>query len=152
MNTQRIILTFGLLFMAVLSFGQTANREQNAWKTLQTVDGIKVEYRKGECNVPSKGSYTEEVYLKFTNTTDVLSLVQWTFDMTYGDECFNCEGTHEEMIQSIKLAPMQSREGQCGDDNDLRLRIFSKFLKMENPSVLTDFHVKILSISELDPE
>lgn len=146
MNSKRLFIAFSLLFVCAFSFGQN---DSKVWTKLQSLDGVLVEYYKGECNLPTKGSYTEEVYLRFTNTTGKLIYVTWTADMTYGDKCYNCDGTNEEMNQTLKLSPNSSMEGKCGDDNDLRLRIFSKFLNMENPQPLNDFHVKIISIQEL---
>jgi hypothetical protein len=148
MTANRFFIALSFLFICAFSFGQK-NADSKEWTLLQTVDGVKVEFRKGDCNIPSLASYTEQVYIRFTNTSDKLVTVVWTNDMTYGNRCYNCDGNNEEMNQSLKLSPNSSVEGKCEDDNDLRLRIFSKFLNMENPEPLNDFHIKIVSVKEI---
>lgn len=132
------------LFLTSFSFGQ-----ENNWKQLYSKDGILIESRTMACEQPKQGINMEEVYLKFTNTTEKEILVDWQYDVTYGEKCYNCEGGMPEFSQRLKLAPNSSIVGECGDDNYYRLRIFSKFLNMENPSVLTDFHVKNIVLKEV---
>lgn len=145
MSTNRFFIALSFLFFVGFSFSQK-NSEVKQWRQLQNTDGLKIDFRKGNCDQPKVASYTEDVYLKFTNTTEQVLLVTWTYDVTYGERCINCDGTNEEMITTLKLAPNSSLEGECGDKNDLRMRIFSKFTKMENIETLTDFHVKVLSV------
>jgi hypothetical protein len=141
MKSTRFLTALAFLFISSITFSQKEG-ETYEWILLQNENGVKIEYRRGECNLPDQGSYTEQVYLKFTNTTDKLILVDWKYDVTYGDKCFNCDGKNEEMNQSLKLEPGTSKEGACGDNNDLRLSIFSKMLDMKLPDELTEFHVK----------
>jgi hypothetical protein len=136
------------LLISFTSFSQIKGVE-NRWEKLYSDQGITVEFKKAQCVIPADGTDIEEVYLRFTNNTDKLIYVDWQYDVTYGDKCFNCEGGMEEMSQSLKLAPKQTIAGECGDLNDFRLRIFSKFLNMENPSVMTDFHVKEIVVREV---
>jgi hypothetical protein len=68
--------------------------------------------------------------LKFTNTLDKLIEVDWQYDVTYGDHCYNCEGDLPEMSQTLKLENLSSQTAECGDENYFRLRIFSRFLNM----------------------
>jgi hypothetical protein len=136
------------ILISSTSFGQIKGIE-NSWKQLYSDQGITVQFKKAQCQIPSEGVDMEEVYLKFTNTTDNLVYVDWQYDVTYGDKCYNCEGGMEEMSQSLKLAPNQSVSGECGDSNDFRLRIFDKFLNMDNPTILEDFHVKEIVVREV---
>ena len=145
MNTSRFLLSFFFIAIFGFSFAQQENSDAK-WTKLQEKDGITIFYKKGECNQPKFASYTEDVYLKFTNTTDQIVYVEWIYDVTYGDRCFNCDGTNEEMKTRMKIEPNGSKEGVCGDDNSFHLRIFSKFTKMENKETMKEFHVKILSI------
>jgi|TARA_R110000737_G_scaffold350964_1_gene391644 hypothetical protein len=137
------------LLVSSTSFGQIKGVD-NAWEQLYSGQGITIHFKKAQCEIPADGIDNEEVYLRFTNTTDKLVYVDWQYDVTYGDKCYNCEGGMAEMSQSIKLAPKQSIAGECGDLNDFRLRIFSKFLNMENPTVMEDFHVKEIVVREIN--
>ncbi len=141
MRMNRLFFALSFLLIAGFSFGQETS-DIKQWKQIQSVDGITIFSRKGDCNQPKVASYTEEVYLKFTNTTDQVVYVEWSYDVTYGDKCYNCDGENQEMTQTIKLQPNSSIEGVCGDKNDLRLRIFSKFTNMDNPEPMTDYNVK----------
>ncbi len=140
-------LLVSILFLSSFSFSQ-----ENNWKQLYDDQGIKVEYQKLACDQPKQGINMEEVYLKFTNTTEKNIFVDWQYDVTYGDKCYNCEGGLAEMSQTLKLAPNASIEATCGDDNYYRLRIFSKFLNIENVSELTNFHVKNIVVREIKDE
>ena len=141
MTSKSILTTLAFLFVFGFSFWQKASNDTD-WTTLKTVNGVTISYKKGDCNLPAEGSYTEEVYLKFTNTTNELVFVDWSYDVIYGDRCYNCDGNVAEMSTTFKIEANSSRQGECGDKNDLRLRIFSKFLDMENPEPMKAFNVK----------
>lgn len=145
MNNSRFLIALIFSFVSLFSLSQKET-VISEWILLQNENGVKIEYRIGECNLPEQGSYTEEVYLKFTNTTEKDLIVDWSFDVMYGDKCYNCDGTNEEMNQRLKLNANTSKEGLCGDDNSLRLRIFSKFLDMENPEPMKSFHVNNVKV------
>ena len=147
MNPKSTITALAFLFVFGFSFGQNSDKD---WTKLQTKDGVTISYKKGECNLPADGSYTEEVYLKFTNTSDQLIYVDWAYDVTYGDRCYNCDGSNEEMKTRLKIAPNTSLQGECGDKNDLRLRIFSKFLDMDNPEPMKNFHIKNVEVRVIE--
>lgn len=121
----------------------------NNWETIYTGQGLIVSFKKAQCQIPSEGIDMEEVYLKFSNIGNKTIQVDWQYDVTYGNQCFNCEGGMEEMSQTLQLDPNQSISGVCGDKDVNRLRLFSKFLNMENPSVLENFNVKGIEVREL---
>ncbi|MFA7273520.1 MAG: hypothetical protein WC044_06605 [Crocinitomicaceae bacterium] len=141
-----LLFFLSFILLSSLSYSQSS---VNPWQTLYEGQGIKIEFRKVDCN-PSKSSIQmEEVYLKFTNTMDKLIEVDWQYDVTYGDKCYNCEGGLAEMSQTVKLENLSSLTAECGDENYFRLRIFSRFLNMENDRELTDFHVKEIVVREI---
>ncbi len=149
MKASRFLTALVFLIISSISFSQK-DGENYKWFVLQNDNGVKIEYRKAECNIPEKASYTEQVFLKFTNTSDKLVMVDWKYDVTYGEKCFNCDGTNEEMHHTLKLEANTSKEGTCGDNNDLHLSIFSKMLDMRLPDEMKKFHVKDVVVRPIE--
>lgn len=141
-------LLFSLSYILLSTFSYSQGGEK-AWESLYEGQGIKIEFRKADCNSSKSSIQMEEIYLKFTNTMDKLVEVDWQYDVTYGDKCYNCEGGLAEMSQTVKLENLSSLTAECGDENYFRLRIFSRFLNMENDRELTDFHVKEIVVREI---
>lgn len=135
------------LFITNSTAAQTEIVDTNnpEWLSYFQNDSIEIDYYYSNCNLASEGMFKEEVYLKFTNLTTQSVTISWDLVLKYGTKCFNCNLDNSEMHHSLTLNPQSSIEGSCNSVSDNALKIFSKYLDLENKLVLTEFEIKNLT-------
>jgi len=144
------LLSFVMLaFMTNISIGNQSvnNTEQqkvkNEWKLLIEKNGVQVYYIYEDCHDIINGIHQENAVLKFVNTSDKNLTMDWDLKKWYNGSCANCDKNDAEHHFSIQLNGGETIKGSCETRNTKReLVIFSKFLNMENKSVLTKFELQ----------
>jgi hypothetical protein len=123
---------------------QKAKKE---WKLLMEKNGVQVYYTYENTNDVINGIHEENAVLKLVNTTDKNLVIDWDLKIWYNESCVNCDKNEAEHHFSIQLNAGETKKGSYETRNINRsLIIFSKFLNMENKSVLTKFELQNLSI------
>jgi hypothetical protein len=145
----KCILTVVTIFVSTWSFGQFTPKSVANWSILEATPEFKIEMRTQYCNREEDDLDKTELILKITNLTKVELNLMWDFEYYYDNKCLNCGQDSPEFEGSLKLLPLETKEGQC-EQGDRTLRHFVKFENIET-RVLTDFKIKnIRSKNPLD--
>ena len=145
--TMKKSLILFVLIAIISNFGFSGNPSVNnqaikpkTWTLLMEKNGIQVFYKYADCNDLKNGVFQEMAYLKLVNTTNLNVSIEWDLKRWYDDKCVNCDSNNPEHHLSFKLNAGETKSGSCENRFEVReLSIFSKFLNMENKSVLTKF-------------
>src|ERR1700741_2335281 len=124
------LLFAGLAAMSVQAIAvaqMSQGQKPSTWQSYYKDAKVEVEYKYGDCNLPSMGTNTENIYIKVKNLQNKDVTLNFEYEIQYGDQCFNCEGGHNEYTRSIALKAGETREGQCTDQFPRPLVVFSKF-------------------------
>jgi hypothetical protein len=135
------------------AYSQSSSSKQNIdlsaheWIQLIAENGLTVEYKFNECT-PSIGYKKENAFLKFTNTSASVLTISWHAHLYYNGVCKTCSYP-EEYSYSLTLQPGESLEGDCSENYDNRVIIFSRYLdeRYTGGSSLTDFKLSNLSVT-----
>lgn len=148
----RICIITALLFIAfniylgafVFSQAETikVSNLSEEWQSLYNEKEVLVEYRYANCDMVQDGIAFDAVYLRIKNFSASPFIVSWELELKYGEKCYNCDNESEELKYKLELQPYEIMEGQCGDENKYHLRIFSKYLKEESETELSEFRIK----------
>ncbi len=113
------------------------------WKLLFEKNGVEVFAIYENCDDIVNGIHQENAVLKFVNTTDKNLSIDWDLKIWYDGSCVNCDKNEKEHHFTLHLNAGETKRGSCETRNINReLVIFSKFLNMENKSVLTNFELQ----------
>lgn len=124
---------FSLLFGSSALFAQ---------KTINQA-GVKITTAPLHCDVPSEGYQADLVALTFTNTTNQVKTVTYSFELYYDGNCATCG--HEEYLYTQTLQPLQTISGVCLDRNP-GLTIFDHMPAHLTKTQLTDFNIHNVSV------
>ena len=145
-----MILAFSLLGFSLFSQENesSAKVKSSEWQKLKKEGDVLFSYRYDECLLKQDGMHKEEAYIQIKNLSSKTIALSWELELDYGYKCFNCSGDeNDELKFAITLQPNESIEGFCGDSNQYKLKILSKFLGGESDSKLSDFNVKNIKVS-----
>lgn len=135
-------LALMLLFVGMLR----AQDNSSVWKLYAEVDGVKIEYRQSDCHI--ENSFHQSWYLiKLTNTTASKVYLNYDMDLYYNDVCTTCGKGEYKYGQ--RLEANQVLEGECSFSTLPNLKVFIKFLDMENRSELSDFKLSNIKVTKL---
>lgn len=145
-NTSALTVLLSLMFAMNGLAQDKMDQKSDKWHSLYEENGLEIEFMRSDCDNQANGMNKEEIYLRFTNTTNQVMKVRWEYDLTYNTGQYNTEGGNEEMIQTIMLPANGSKEGTCGDRNEEKLKFMVRFLGIDNNTLLNDFNVKNIEI------
>ncbi|MFZ4414134.1 MAG: hypothetical protein ACOYOV_13710 [Bacteroidales bacterium] len=151
-----IILFVMLLFFSNYTKGNQSNNNseqqptKKEWKLLFEKNGVQVYAIYEDCDDIINGIHQENAVLKFVNTTDRNLSIDWDLKIWYNGSCVNCDKNEKEHHFATHLKAGETKRGSCETRNINReLVIFSKFLNMENKSVLTNFELQNVQVKPL---
>lgn len=145
-----LLLIIGIGFISNL-YAQNATSIQSpsetkvkssAWQLLASNEFIDINYKYGECNLPSQGTHDEFVYLQIKNKTNKELKIEWNTEYWYNGKCYGCEDGNMENHKTIHLIPNTTIEGICAEDVNPALVILSKMLNVKINNELTDFNLR----------
>lgn len=122
----------------------SANNNEDAGVYYQD-EQLLIEYQKEVCELSEISNVNIYYYLTFTNLTDRTLTVNFHKTLWYNGRCANCNAADEDMY-SLELAAGESISGECVITPNNALQVFHSMIKPENPSVLTKFELRSLTI------
>ena len=133
------LVLFGVLFFSFTTFAQ------GEWTTYYTDKQVTIQYKYNDCHRPEDGIHKQEVHLKFSNLTNETIAVKYQKQASYNNKPAVSNGN--ENTYTVTLKPGEVLEGNCGL-KDKRLYIFAKMLDGTSQSVLTDFKLANIQITQ----
>ncbi len=145
-------LTLALCFLCCLSLSAQIKIEPSQdWHLTYENEQIQLLAQYEDCEIPQEGYYQQYILLKFINKSDEAIKVSWFNDTYYPNTgCSNCDHERSDRMRTITLAAKSSQEGVCGLGPNVGLKVFTKFLRMENRRVLEQLIITDLKISNLN--
>ncbi len=131
------LLTCSLALLGFVAMGQSELKATKNWTLFYEDERIQFYSKYYDCEVPAEGLYAEYVLLKAVNKTNHPIEITWFTDAYYGNECANCDHDARDRKRTTKLSPKQIIEGDCLPGLNIGLKVFSKWLRMENKRTLT---------------
>jgi hypothetical protein len=136
-----------LIFSILLCMSFAAQAQEDSWKLIEAHEGINVYAKKVEFHDNQNDVHVEYVALRFKNTLSEAVTVQWKTEVSYDDQCYNCNDDSAEHFHELRLSPSEVRTGQATlKQEDKALTIFSRFLNLNKAELtnynLTQFNVK----------
>ena len=116
------LFTISFCLLGSLIYAQQKPAE---WTKYKELAGVTIEYKYADCD-PPMGYDKELVLLRFVNLVDDKVSVEFDLESYHGEKCITCG--YSEYHYTVKLQPMQVREGDCTIECDHQLKIFSKFI------------------------
>lgn len=138
---------FATLFL--LSTATIFAQSDNTWTPHYVDDNVRIDYTYYDCNMPSKGTNIQYVYLKITNLTHESVAVDFDKWVWYNNKCNSCDGNMEHH-KTISLKPNETLSGACVENPDRHLQIYSKRLSSQGKSVMTKFQLGNIKTTILD--
>ncbi len=129
-----LLLASFFLFLGMNTFAQNkieANDLTQEWTLIQSVDGVEMYIKYGECQMGNIQEAFEYGMLKIVNTTNSEKQITYNFEILYSDGCVGCD-TNEDEYSSIIIPANSTKTGDC--ENGL-----SVLLKNPLQTALTDF-------------
>jgi len=146
-----------MVFMSNFSMGNQTVKDSDqqklkrVWTLYMEKDGIQVYSMYEDCNDKVNGIHQENVVLKFVNTTGKNLSVDWDLILWYSDKSINNDNSDKEYHFSIHLNAGETKAGSCKNRNKSKeMVIFSKFLNMENKSVLNEFELRNFDVKPIN--
>ena len=140
----QLSLFIGLLLLASNLIGQTTN---STWQKAFENHKVLFETQYFNCEIPKDGLYAEYVLVKLSNKTTETVTVNWYTDTYYNNYCTNCDHNARDTKRSYTLKPNETITGSCEPGLNIGLKIFSKWLRMDNPKTLSHFEISDITIS-----
>ena len=116
--------------------------KSTVWQLLANNEFIDINYKYGECNLPSQGTHDEFVYLQIKNKTNKELKIEWNTEYWYNEKCYGCEDGNTENHKTIHLIPNTTIEGICAEDVNPALVILSRMLNIKINTELTNFNLR----------
>ena len=138
---------FTLVFwVSIIScYSQETVKYSSDWNPVFENQHVKIFSKYFKCEIPQEGLYAEYIILKAENKTDQRIQLSWYNDTYFENGCTNCDHSKRDTKRSIILLPKEIKEGDCMPGLNTGLKIFSKWLKMENRILLNK-----LSLTEIN--
>ncbi len=146
-----LLLIIGIIFLSnvyaqnttvIPSSTSETKVKSPVWQVLLSNELIDINYKYGECIVPSQGTHDEFVYLQIKNKTNKELNIEWNTEYWYSGKCYGCEDGNTENHKTIHLIPNTTMEGICAKDVNPALVILSKMLNIETNTELTNFNLR----------
>lgn len=116
---------------------------------MHSTDVYTIYYKYGVCDKPEQGTNREYVLLKVENKLEEDIRIEWDLALYFGKRCINCDGENVEMHANLKVPAKGVLVGDCSDDVPVQnLEIMSRFLNVEDTSILTDFILNNISFKK----
>jgi len=141
---KKLFFILGFLACFVIAKSQQSVEKTFDWNLVFENDQVKLFSKYTNCEIPEEGLYAEYILLKAENKTSETVHLSWYNDTYYPEGCSNCNHQRKDTKRIIILDPKQAIEGNCLPGLNSGLKVFSKWLKMSNPRILTQ-----LTISEI---
>lgn len=147
---KKLIIKFIALFVAIQGISQSAQiSREYKWTEYYNKNGVLIEYKYEECNLPHEGYYRENVLLRLTNKNTYDVTVDWDIVTWYGTRCNNCDFSNPEQHRSVAVKAGSSFEATCRLDEFSQLKLFSKFLNYDMPDAeLTNFQLANIKVKQ----
>lgn len=137
----RILTT---LIIGVFAIANSA-LAQNDWTTFYNDYVVAIEYRYDDCHRPQDGVHKQNIHLKLTNFTNSSVVVSYQKSTSYNNK--PAAAPSAENTFTVTLKPGEVLEGSCGL-KDKRLSIFVKMLDGTSQSVLTQFDLVNITVTQ----
>lgn len=118
---------------------KTVSAPKGEWKLFKEANGVQVFAQIDECHDFKNGTHYEYTLLKFVNTTNEVKRIRWSENLYYNGICSTCDGNSDKNVFELELTYNQTKQGDCGVDNNDILRIFNRFLNYNDKPVLTKY-------------
>lgn len=102
------------------------NGKPTEWVAYLDLENFKIEYKFADCDPPS-GLDNESVLFRFVNKTAANIVMSWHLHISYDEVCRTCDFPEEYSYELI-VGPNETIEGNCLNDADYRLKVFSRFI------------------------
>jgi len=120
------------------------------WTKYFESEGVLIEYRYEECNIPDEGYFREYVLIRLTNSNVYPVTVDWDIVRWFGEKCKNCDMSDTEQHRHVLLDASGSVEGTCSLYESKMLKIFSKFLNEDMPDAeLSYFQLENIKVNKI---
>lgn len=134
--------------MGITALAQEGIQRTEDWQLFFENEHVRFYARYADCTDPSQGLYAEYYLLKAENKSAEQVTLTWFTDTYYDGGCTNCDHSKGDRMRTLVLAPGESREGKCGPGPNIGLKVFSKWLQLENQRELstlkvTDIHTSL---------
>lgn len=126
------------------------NEKNYEWKTVYETGDLIINYKYGECHIPADGLHQEQVFLQFINHTDKEIKVDYDKELWYNNKCITCNSDGLENHHTLILKPGETAEGSCDNHRDKAFNIVSKVIAPGAKSVLTDFKLNDIKVSDVN--
>jgi len=126
---------------------QETNADKIKWQLYSELNGVQIFYKYVECNDVHNGIYSEYVYIRIINTTNVAMNISWDEEIWYDNKCFSCGKNPAEFHKEFTIDAGDIMEPSCKTKRSLK--IFSKFLNNTKASELTKFKLNNLTINPI---
>ncbi|MBI5541280.1 MAG: hypothetical protein HY951_14535 [Bacteroidia bacterium] len=120
---------------------KTISAPEREWELLKEANGVQVFTQNDECHDFKNGTHYEYIILKFVNTTVDNKKIMWSENLFYNGICSTCDGNSDKTVFELELTSKQTKQGDCGVDNNDILRIFNRFLNYNDKPVLTKYEI-----------
>ncbi len=145
-----LLLLIGIVFLSDVYAQNTVSMQSSSetkvkssvWQLLASNEFVDINYKYGECNLPSQGTHDEFVYLQIKNKTNKELKIEWNTEYWYNGKCYGCEDGNMENHKTIHLIPNITMEGICAEDVNPALVILSKMLNIKISTELTNFNLR----------
>ena len=142
---KRLLILTGL-FTTLSGIAQEVKRTAD-YSTFLKNDKIEFSAKWINCERPEDGLYAEYVLMKVQNLSTETLVISWYNDIYRNETCTNCDHDLPDRKRTLTLEPGQTLEGDCIPGPNNGLRVFSKWLRMENKKPLSG-----LTVSEVKVE
>jgi hypothetical protein len=139
MKTIKSLLVLASLLVSSSIFSQV---NSNKWQTLKTVDGVVFSEKLTDCSQPEEGYFAEYYLIKIENTSQIPLTVSFEKEVFYNAKLASNDG--QKPIYTI--APGETVIGDCALGSDANLKIFKKWIDLENKRVLTKHSLKNIKV------
>ncbi len=137
-------LTIIALLLCIIGKSQS-NETNNDWKIISQDENVSFSTQKINCERPQDGLFAEYVLVKLENKTNKAIIVTWYTDTYYNNYCTNCDHSLRDTKRTYTLKPKEVVVGNCAPGLNIGLKMFSKWLKMENDRILTNYEITEIS-------
>ncbi len=144
----QVLKTFIFSFFLMLSVSAVQAQVEEWTPIIENKGGLYISRKNVEWQDVRNGLHQEVIVLRLENRSTGTLLVEWDEELYYNDVCRTC-GQSPEYHRTLAIAPGQTIEGELDAMKTGKgLRIFVKALNRKNSSVLTDYKMANLEVSE----
>ncbi len=111
-----------MLFISILSYGQTTQTLNTDWSQIITKDGVVFSTKRNTCEMVGNKKPLYYSFLKIENTTNEKLFLVFNYGLQFEEGCSGCDDYSEHHVE-IAIEPNQTLEGDCTFSNGQLTRL-----------------------------